>query len=89
VNKTRLPERLTVLVMKGLNETPSNIACRMRALADGVSIQSDADAIRRYANWIERTGAAAKAELEGGGHAPADNEDHIERLAVTSQSQES
>jgi hypothetical protein len=44
------------LFMKCLDETAEDVARRMRALAAGVSDAADAQAIRRYADWIESTG---------------------------------
>ena len=41
--------------MKCLDETAHDIARRMRSLADGVSNPADAEAIRRYADWLERS----------------------------------
>ena len=39
--------------MKGLDETPADIARRMRQLAAGVADPADAKAIKLYADWIE------------------------------------
>ena len=41
--------------MKCLDETPRQVAMRMRSLADGVTKESDATEIRRYADWLERS----------------------------------
>jgi hypothetical protein len=56
VNTDQLNDGFSVLIMKCLDETAVDIARRMRALADGVSDPSDAEAIRRYADWLEQTG---------------------------------
>lgn len=40
--------------MKCLDETPKEIADRMRAVAAGLSDPADARAIRLYAEWLER-----------------------------------
>lgn len=39
--------------MKCLDETPKEIADRMRAIAAGLSDSADARAIRLYADWLE------------------------------------
>jgi hypothetical protein len=39
--------------MKCLDETAEDFAKRMRELAPGTVNTADADAIRRYASWIE------------------------------------
>lgn len=47
--------------MKCLDETQEEIARRMRELAAGVTNPADAEAIRRYADWLERTGDTVEA----------------------------
>jgi hypothetical protein len=42
-----------VVPVKCLNETPKQIADRMRAVATGLSDPADARAIRLYADWLE------------------------------------
>ena len=39
--------------MKCLDETPKEIADRMRAVAAGLSNPADARAIKSYADWLE------------------------------------
>jgi hypothetical protein len=42
-----------VCCVKCLDETPKEIADRMRAVAAGLSDPEDAEAIRQYAAWLE------------------------------------
>lgn len=46
--------------MKCLDETPEQMAMRMRNLAKGIADPSDARAIRRYADWLEAKSSAAE-----------------------------
>ncbi len=46
--------------LKGRDETPQQIAERIRALSTGVADEADAQAIREYADWIERSSAGGK-----------------------------
>jgi hypothetical protein len=66
--------------MKCLDETPEEIARRMRALADGVTNPADAQAIRAYASWIERTGNLDLMEAREPDE--ADNEDDAQEEAA-------
>jgi hypothetical protein len=36
-----------------LDETPKEIAARMRGVAEGMTNPVDVEAIRRYADWVE------------------------------------
>ncbi len=48
--------------MKCLDETPKEIADRMRAVAAGLSNAADARTIRLYADWLETHGIAEKVK---------------------------
>jgi hypothetical protein len=39
--------------VKCLDETPKEIAARMRGVAEGMTNPVDVEAIRRYADWVE------------------------------------
>jgi hypothetical protein len=53
--------------MKCLDETPEQVANRMRELAAGVANPADADAIKRYADWLERHPDAEELRDSGEG----------------------
>ena len=48
--------------MKCLDETPADISKRMRKLAGGMTNPADAEAILRYASWIEANPNAAELQ---------------------------
>lgn len=48
--------------VKCLDETPKEIADRMRAVAAGLSNPADARAIKLYADWLETHPDAAEIE---------------------------
>jgi hypothetical protein len=51
--------------MKCLDETPEQVANRMRELAAGIANPADAQAIRRYADWLERNPDADELQETG------------------------
>lgn len=51
--------------MKCLDETPLQVAKRMRQLAAGMAKVADAEAIRRYADWVEANPEAAETQELG------------------------